>query len=268
MSAPSDNGALPAGALCGVHAEREATFTCTRCGSYGCTDCVFSDVGGREICVACSTGGLAEVLPWERRREIGWWSAFWQTTRLVLLEPTATFRTPSSEAGIGGPLLYGVLAYTVGQLIVLALVVLAMIVMGVAVGAATGEAGAGALLAGYGVCIIPLTLVQVPVYALVGIIMGGGLSHFTLYLLKKASAPFDQTLRAVSLANAPHVFDIFQCVSVPWVIAAETIAIRETHRVSTGTALLATLGWRVLFFGLAIGAYVALIALVLVADQR
>jgi len=261
-------GELPAGALCAVHAEQDAIFICTRCGSYGCADCVFSDVAGREMCLACSTGGLAEVLPWERRRDIGWWKAFWRTTRLVLSEPTATFRTPSAEAGIGGPLLYGVLAYTVGQLIVLVLLVLFMVVMGVALGAATGEAGIAALFAGYGICIVPLTLVQVPVYALIGIIMGGGLSHFTLYLMKKATVPFEQTLRAVSFANAPHVFDIFQCVSIPWVIAAETIAIRETHRVSTGTALVATLGWRVLFFGLAVGAYVALIGLVLVAEQR
>lgn len=251
-----------------MHAARAATFTCVRCGSYGCPECAFSEVPGREICAVCAEGGLTEVLPWERRRDIGWWKAFWRTTRLVLSSPSATFRTPATEAGIGGPLLYGVLAYTVGQLITLTLVVVAMMVAGVAIGAATGEAGIAALVAGYGLCIIPLSLVQVPVYALIGIMMGAGMSHFTLYVMKQAKAPFDQTLRAVSFANAPHLFDIFQCISLPWVVAAETIALRQTHGVSTGTALLAALGWRVLFFGLIVGGYVALVGLAFALESR
>lgn len=268
MSSADAVEALPAGALCAVHAEREAEYICSRCGSYACEGCLFSAVPGREMCKACAEGGLTEVVPWERRREIGWWKAFWRTSKLVLVEPSATFRTPTTEPGIGGPLLYGVLSYTVGQLIVLLLVVLAMLVMGVAVGAATGEAGITALFAGYGLCIIPLTLVQVPVYALMGIMMGAGMSHFTLFLMKKASAPFDQTLRAVSYANAPHLFDIFQCISIPWVIAAETIALREAHRVSTGTALVAALAWRLLFTAVAVGGYVLLIGMALALDSR
>lgn len=259
--------ALAVSATCAVHPQATASFTCTRCGSYGCDACTFSGVAGKEICRACAATGLAEPLPWERRREIGWWRAFWRTVKLALLEPSATFRTPSTEDGLLGPILFAAIAYTFGQLVMMLLLLLVFVGMGAAVAYTTDEPGIGAIFAGYGLCMVPLVLLQAPVYAILGVLFSGGLGHLTLVALKKARAPFDQSLRAVCYANAPHVFEILSCVAYFWVIAAETIALRELHRCSTGTALLATLGWRMLFFLLIVGGYAALFALALLAGQ-
>ena len=258
---------LAPGAVCAVHPERSARLVCTRCGTYGCDECAFSAVAGREICRTCAAHGLFEPLPWEQRKELGWWKAYWRTTKLVLFEPARTFRTPSTEDGITGSIFFGALAYTIGQTIVLVLVLAMFLVMGAAVAATADEPAIGAIFAGYGLCLVPFTLLQAPVYALVGILMSGSLGHLTLVVLKKSTAKFDQSIRAVAYANAPHLLAIFSCVAPFWVIAAETIALRETHRCSTGTALLATLGWRIAFFVLIVGGYAALIGLVFALDH-
>ena len=259
---------LAPGAVCAVHPERSARLVCTRCGSYGCEACAFSAVAGREICRTCAAQGLAEPLPWEQRKELGWWRAYWRTTQLVMLEPTRTFRTPSTENGITGSILFGALAYTLGQAIVLLLVLAMFLMMGIGVAATADEPALGAIFAGYGLCLVPFTLLQAPVYALLGILMSGGLAHVTLVVFKQATAKFDQSLRAVAYANAPHLLAVLSCVAPFWVIAAETIALRELHRCSTGSALLATLGWRLAFVLLIVAGYAALIALVFALDQR
>ena len=258
---------LALGAVCAVHPERSARLVCTRCGSYACEGCTFSSAAGREMCWACASHGLTEPLPWERRKEIGWWAAYGRTTKLVMLEPTRTFRTPSTEDGITSSILFGALAYTLGQMIVLLLVLTLFLVMGIAAAAAADEPAIGAIFAGYGLCLVPLTLLQAPVYALMGILMSGSFAHLTLIITKQANAKFDQSLRAVAYANAPHLLAVFSCVAPFWVIAAETIALREIHRCSTGTALLATVGWRLAFVMLIVGGYAALLALVFALDQ-
>ncbi len=256
---------LTPGAVCAVHGDRDATFTCTRCGTYGCDDCVFAAVVGREICRSCAAQGLSEPLPWEQRKQIGWWRAYWRTTKLVMTSPSATFRTPTTEEGVMGPVLFGAAAYTLGQATVLVLVLLMFLGMGTAMAVTTEEPAIGAVFAGYGLCMIPITLLQAPVYAVIGILFSGGLSHLTLVMLKKSRVGFEQTLRAVSYANAPHILAILSCVAPFWVIAAETVALRETHRCTTGTALFATVAWRLLFLLLIVGAYAAFIALVVMA---
>lgn len=252
--------------MCAVHPERLAELVCTRCGTYGCRDCAFSALAGKEICRACAADGLSAPLPWEQRKEIGWWRAFWHTTKLVMTEPSATFRTPPTEDGLLGPMLYAAVAYTIGQMIVMLIVLVMMVTLGIGMAAVTEEPAVGAIMAGYGVCLIPLTLLQAPVYALIGVLVSGSLGHATLAIFGRTSAPFDRSLRAVAYANAPHVLDIVSCVAPFWVIAAETIALRELHRCSTGVAFVAVAGWRLLFFLLIVGAYAGFVALVVLSQ--
>jgi hypothetical protein len=53
-------------------------------------------------------------LPWERRAEVGFFSALFETIRLVLLEPKAAFATMKQTGGLGAPLFFFVLLSTVG----------------------------------------------------------------------------------------------------------------------------------------------------------
>lgn len=264
---------LPEGAHCALHAAEVARFACERCGTFGCVACRF---GGQppdgvvrlEVCRACAADGLAEPIPWERRRELGWWRAFADTTKLVCTSPERFFRTPSIERGATGGLFYGVAAYAVGQLLLM-LVMGAMMVLGGAVaGAITEEPVIAGVLAGYG-CFFaglsPLILAQAPVQALLAIVIAAGAEHGTLMLMKRTRAKFEDTLRVVGYAYAPHVWIFVPVcgglVSWFWMLWCELKAIRELHRCGTDGAVLAVGGFRVLALLGVIALYAAIIAI-------
>src|SRR5690606_33426595 len=116
-SAPSSEALVHEGATCAVHEGAEASFTCTRCGCFGCDACAFSRVKDREVCAACADKGLGEPVPWERRKELGTWRAFWQTVKLASRSPTRFFRTPTTQPSVMGAVAHGVAASTVGLML-------------------------------------------------------------------------------------------------------------------------------------------------------
>ena len=256
---PSD---VPLGARCGVHETTDAAFLCVVCGTYGCMDCVFATGGRGTTCRACAARGLAESIPWERRAQLGWMSAFWQTTKLVCTQPKRFFSTPSTETGMAGPVLYGVLAYTAGgALLMLSLGVMFLLGSGGAL--LLGEKELGAIFGIYGGCFtvgfIPIALIAYPLQGLMQILIASACSHGSLSLLKSRTATFEQTLRAVCYANAPYFWLFVPCIgwyfSAFWVWGAESIALRETHRTTTDRAVLSVIGYRVLFMVLVGGLY-------------
>lgn len=262
---------VPDGACCAWHPQAKATFLCDRCGNYGCETCVYGVSDGRTVCTTC---GPREAIPWERRRELGWWKAFWQTTKQASRTPTAFFRAKQLEAGAIAPVGYGAIAYTVGQLLwgiqltVLLSVGLA-IALAVAPSGGGGPSGAAMGLIGlvvglvYGVMILAITIFQAPVYALFGITLSGGLTHLTLYLAKRATAGFESTLRAVSYANSAHVYwgvpIVGPFVAMVWVPVVEIIGIRETHKCSTAVATFAVLAYRFVVVGALLTMYLAIL---------
>lgn len=267
---------LPDDARCARHPDGRAATICARCGSYACAECVFAWVP-REICVTCAAAGLGEPVPWERRKEIGIWKAFWQTTRLVSRQPTRFFRTPPTVPGVVEPVIYGVAAYTVGQLFIN--VVLSILIMiGGGIGAAVAdEPTIGLVVLGYGAVFgvigIFATVAQAPVYGVIGILVAAALAHGMLKLMKKAEGTFEDTVRAVAYANGPYVWSwipipiIGAFVGWIWMVVAETIAVRETHRLRTDRAVLAVVLYRALFFLLIVGGYALVVLLIFTAER-
>ncbi len=264
---------LPEGACCAWHPQARATFVCGRCGNYGCPHCVYGEQEeGRTVCTTC---GPREAIPWERRRELGWWKAFWQTTKQASRTPTAFFRAQQLEAGSVAPIGYGALAYTVGQLFWgIQITVLLSVGMAIALAVAPsgnsgGPSGAALGLIGlavgllYGVFIMAMTLFQAPVAALFGIMLSGGLTHLSLYLMKRTTAGFESTLRAMSYANAAHVYlgipIVGPFVAMVWVPVVEIIGVRETHKCGTGAATFAVLAYRFVIIGGILSMYALLV---------
>jgi hypothetical protein len=252
------------GTPCAVHTDESAAFVCIRCGSFGCAACAFSPLRERTICKTCAERGLAEPIPWERRKELGFWKALSQTTRAVCARPTRFFRTPFIADDMGSSLYYGTVMYTLGQALYALTLGLAFLAGGVGLGVAVEQPIFAGVGVGYGVCIFVSIAVQAPIYGLMGILLGGTCSHGTLVLLKSANASIDMTVRTVAYANGAQIFFAVPCIGylAPfWVIWLETIGLRELHRISTGKALLATLGYRVLFLAIGLGAYALILAL-------
>lgn len=262
-------GLVPQGATCAVHYGAEASFTCTRCGSFGCDACAFSRLPGREVCAACADKGLGHPIPWERRKELGSWRAFWQTVRLATRSPTRFFRTPTTQPNVLGAMIHGVASVTVGMLLsYVAIGVLLMLTGGAAALAIDGEDGrmAGTIFGLYG-CLLagmsPIALLFAPPQALFGLVVAAAASHGFLALFKKTRASFEDTLRAVSYANAPLVWSwvpLAGGLAYFWSVGLEVVALRETHRCGTDWALAAAVGYRVALFLAILVAYAALVA--------
>jgi hypothetical protein len=277
LSAPSE---LPEGAACAMHPEAGAAFVCKRCGSFACEElCAFSKLEGREVCRACASKGLGEPIPWERRKAVGSWRAFWQTVRLVTRKPAAFFRTPTTDGSVLGSVVHGTLSYTIGLVLTYCTLGLTMMLGsgGVSMVSEDVEAAGpiGAFLGAYGCTILgagPIfALMSIP-NALLSIVIAAGVSHGVLALFKKTKGSFEDTLRAVSYANAPYVWSWIPVfgglIAYVWVVWVEVIAVRETHRCGTDMAVLATVGYRVVFFVLVVTVYALFIGGLLMLDPN
>lgn len=79
-----------AGAQCAVHAGREASQTCTRCGNFGCETC-FADAAGARFdrCASCREREGIGQIPWEGQGSL--FRRYTATVEAALRTPTATF---------------------------------------------------------------------------------------------------------------------------------------------------------------------------------
>ncbi len=77
---------------CVEHSAKVAEHICSECGDYICDQCIGEapDMGS-VICVRC-TGGEHEAIPYARRAELGWWTAFGQTVKQVIFSPNTAFK--------------------------------------------------------------------------------------------------------------------------------------------------------------------------------
>lgn len=257
------------GAKCGVHPERDAHFACVRCGVFACVECTFVERDGRGACVPCAEGGLAAPFAWEQGEGMPGWSQFRATTKAILRSPRQAFRTPSVASALA-PLAYGVSVYTFGYLV--ATLGIALLLGGGfgVFGVLVGEPMLAGLGVGYAAFVFFISAIQLPLYAVLGIVTAAGMTHGTLWCLGVRQGKFEDTLRAVSYANAPLFWawiPIFgYLIAYLWMVWLETIAIREVHRVSLDKALLATVGYRLVLFFLVIGSYAGLVGLMIYAE--
>ena len=267
MNAPVES--VPEGARCPPHAAA-ATFTCTRCGTFGCAECAFASVPGREVCRSCADAGLGEPIPWERRSEVGNLRSFWATAKLAATSPTRFFRTPTTRDNPFAALVFGTLCVTVGLFLTYALMGLLTLLAGGGVALLAPGEGAepiGAILGAYGCALLGgspiLALLAGPMNALVGMVFSAACAHGTLALFKKTRGGFEDTLRVTSYSNAPYLLSFVPVLGAllwPWIVTIEVIGLREVHRCGTDWAAAAAIGYRVLFFLLVVGAYAAVVA--------
>jgi hypothetical protein len=274
-SAPALDDALPEGTRCAAHRE-DAVFVCARCGSFGCAACRFSAVAGREICAACAGGGLEEPIPWERRAELGKWTAFWRTTKLAVLSPVRFFKTPTTSPSGMAAVAHGVGTYTVGMMLSYALSGLTLLLGGgvlALVGEDTGLQELGGVLGVYGCAIVgmsPLALLFGPANALMGLVFGTACAHGTLALFGKARGSFEDSLRAMSYSNAPRVLFFVPVLGIlawGWMLRLEVVGLRETHGCGTDWAAAATFGYRVALVLVTVLAYAAIFGFAYLSAQ-
>jgi hypothetical protein len=185
-------------------------------------------------------------VPWERRAEVGFFTALVDTTLQVLSKPREFFRQLAASGGLGSPLVYGVLVGYVGLVVT---AVYDAIFEGL-IGGHSPDLGLGpefdramALLEGG-----PGLLVQVlmgPFVLAAGLFLTAGLNHLGLMLLGGARRGFEATFRVAAYSRAASVVSLVPLcgpfVALAWTAVASIIGLQIVHDTTLGKAVAAVL---------------------------
>jgi hypothetical protein len=174
---------------------------------------------------------------WERRKQLGAFSALIETVRQVLATPVATFKMMKREGGLSTPLFFYLIVITLTTWVAMAYQ-LTVIMM-------NPEAMLGPLAKSLNTA--SLIGIQILSMALAPILMAAvaycaaGVFHFVFQLLGSGGQPFEVTFRAYCYAVAPaSVFRLIPiCGDFLFFIAALVLLIfsfRETLRVDGARA--------------------------------
>jgi hypothetical protein len=174
--------------------------------------------------------------PWERRRQIGFASALVETTQQVLTSPSEFFRSMPVTGGIGGPLLYGVIAGYIG----LVASALYSFILRSALGS-TWSFGQGSeldrimpmLSSGMG---LVGQVVLGPLAVTIGLFLVSAVVHLCLLALGGATNGFEATFRVAAYSEAAMVIRIVpvcgDVVAIVYYVILAIIGVSEAHRIS------------------------------------
>ena len=92
----------PAASVCAIHEGVASVGTCSHCGNFGCGECL-GTMGGAVVCRTCVISGQVNpgLTPWDRRDELGFMTAVWNTIKGVTFGPTQFFEQMGPTGKIG-----------------------------------------------------------------------------------------------------------------------------------------------------------------------
>lgn len=193
-----------------------------------------------------SGGAPPQGTPWDRRAELGFVPAVFDTIKGVLGSPTEFFRAMPKEGGIGGPLGYGVLVGYFGVLVTAIYQALMNTLIGSTL-AGLGDRGSFGRLAPYlegGVGLLSQVLFG-PIGILIGIFVFSGLYHLVLLIMGEARQGFETTVRVVCYVESAAVLQIVPFCGglltlVAWIVVG-IVGLSEAHGIGRGSAAVAVL---------------------------
>ncbi len=181
--------------------------------------------------------------PWERRDELGFFTAVFETVKGVLLEPTRTFAEMKTEGGLSAPITYALILGSIGIIIGLIWQGLFSSVLST-IGVARSEELAG--FAVFSTILRIIFIILAPLFVVVGLFISSGICHLCLMVVGGANKSFETTFRVFAYASGSVA--LIQLVPICggliagiWVSICEIIGLREAHETTTGRAILAML---------------------------
>ena len=184
-------------------------------------------------------------LPWERRNEIGFITAFVETVGLVLTRPTEAFTVMRTEGGVGDPLLFGVIGGSIGA-IVWSVVSFALQSLGWSMMLSRQHSFEDLFGAGLSGAMLVIRLILTPIVIAIGLFIWTGLVHVFLMMVGGANKTFETTFRALSYAyGATTLFVVVPCcgwiIALVWGLIADCIGISRSHETDIGRAVMAVM---------------------------
>ncbi len=234
----------PAG-WCGSHPTRPLTGVCASCGVFTCVECEVSIRGVRycDDCRELHARHLAAPVPWEERREIGRFRAWWRTTVEVTARPHLLFEHMRPHGDLGSAISYGLVGCTLQsstQQLFLALYVVAILAVGIAV-ALSGASGTDAMvILGIGLGLIAM-MVATPLLVFCSFMVLASMQHLALRLVGAGQNGLNTTLKVACYALGTGWIGIvpyFGATVQPiWWTVLMVIGTAKAHRCSPTKAL-------------------------------
>lgn len=186
-----------------------------------------------------------QLLPWERRQELGFLPALIETVKLVIKSPREAFARAERTGDYVSPILFAVILGWLGTLVSLVWQMLfgslnMLSMMG-------NHEGAGTQMAITGGVLLAIALLS-PIFILIALFIGAGILHLCLMLVKgldDSQTGFEGTMRAVSYSGVAQLAQVIPffggLISAAWAIALYIIGFTAVHRTTTQKAVIAVL---------------------------
>jgi hypothetical protein len=179
--------------------------------------------------------GAQSGLPWEHRRELGFFKAFFDTVVLVVTKPFDAFAMMKPEGGMGDPLLFALIGAGFGMTVSVffQLVLQTLRARGGVQGAAEGATGIG--------CALPFSIILISLGVVLGVFIASGVIHLCLMMLGGAKRPFETTFRVVCFSTGTtYLFAVIPFVgsyiSFAYNTVVEIIGLMRAHPTDGGRA--------------------------------
>jgi hypothetical protein len=189
----------------------------------------------------------ARGIPWDDRQRLGFVAALIETVKQVLFEAPAFFKAMPVQGGLSGPLLFALVVGYFGLAVQAGYEAIFRSLSGQMLGDFTGHAGGlerVVELMGSGLGLV-LMLVLGPLFLLIGLFIGAGITHLFLMLLGGARNGFEATFRVTCFAQATALFSVLPFCGTPvqalYQIVLMIVGLAEAHQTGKGTAAAAVL---------------------------
>lgn len=186
----------------------------------------------------------SQQIPWERRKELGFWNALLETFKQIVSGPSEFFAMMSKSGDFGGPLIYAIILAVVAVIGSQIWAIIGLMPLNMLAGLGGAESmGEMAATTAFGVGNSIVAIILAPIGVGIGLFVGAGVLHLMLMIVGGATESYETTFRCMAYSQTAQIAQLIPfiggLIAAIWGIVLQVIAIREAHEISQGKAILA-----------------------------
>jgi hypothetical protein len=217
--------------------------------------------------------GVEDGPAWERRKELGFVQALFQTWKEVLFNPSVSFSRMKTSGGFATPLLFNLTMVVIYAFFTTVYQLLFTGMFGASAAATHDGSTSIQGISGGLPPFVNIGVMAVAVPLLVGLtFLNAGITHLCLALFKGTSKSYEATYRVICYSYSTWIFALVPCaggiVSSIWWLVATIIGLSKVHRTESWRATVAVLLPVLVCMGTVIVLYIAVVAAVVASLQH